>query len=254
MYINYFLIFQKANNMDEIKNVRSVPGWQTDVHVKEISMADAATLINKTSVRQLDEFGFIIKNDPTQKFILENNKCACCGLIGNRAIVDFALDKKHQPTNELEINFYAETTTKIRGQTALVLMTIDHILPRKQYPNRNDQSNWQVFCYPCNYFKLDSNMSIQTMRAIMPLAQHINRNMKLMNQVAEVNAKLIKEVERAKKLIECLNLGLANMDAANPKKAWLQNKFDTAVLDYKRLKKTLEEIELKSQIAGSANV
>jgi 5-methylcytosine-specific restriction endonuclease McrA len=74
--------------------------------------------------------------------------CAHCGIIGKFFAKERHVDKNNKPLSVgFHFNLYA-----IDKNGEDVLMTKDHILPRSKQ-GRNNLSNYQTMCEPCNSIK-----------------------------------------------------------------------------------------------------
>lgn len=121
--------------------------------LKEIfNLLDTAETISvesktgKNKVIKLDN-DLLYKDSDRYKLFRKNNKCVSCGLEG------LYFKKKLTPGNKnttCHLNMFGVTKN---GQE--VMFTKDHIIPKSK-GGKNDMSNYQTMCEPCNMLKANN--------------------------------------------------------------------------------------------------
>lgn len=99
-----------------------------------------------------DGVNYVAKMNSQRYFLFrENNRCVCCGIVGNKVY----LEKSPNDVSP-HFNLYGE-----RGNQ-LVLLTKDHIKP-KSLGGKDKHSNYQTMCSVCNSLKGHANISIHNL-------------------------------------------------------------------------------------------
>lgn len=94
----------------------------------------------------------------------ENHKCVCCGRAGQFFIAERHLNDEQ---NHVYMNLYG-----IDNSSALVMMTVDHILP-DSYGGRYHDSNFQTMCQPCNGKKRNEMTNTEIELVLLNLKDHV---------------------------------------------------------------------------------
>jgi 5-methylcytosine-specific restriction endonuclease McrA len=95
---------------------------------------------------------YVAKMNSQRYFLFrENNRCVCCGIVGNKVY----LEKSPNDVSP-HFNLYGERDNQ------LILLTKDHIKP-KSLGGKDKHSNYQTMCSICNSLKGHANISVHNL-------------------------------------------------------------------------------------------
>ncbi len=111
----------------------------------------------------LEGYNVIISSSRLNLF-RTNQVCVCCGLKGNRFILEFQCKPGTKSKEVPHLNLYAGWNPKDNFNSSLTLMTKDHIIATAN-GGKNDPNNYQTMCNICNSnVKLHHNVSMPILR------------------------------------------------------------------------------------------
>lgn len=152
-----------------LKSLRTTGIHNAEISVKSVSYQQKPNGIKKLSWKKLlkeidGDLSIMVSISGkktrakmnSQRFSLfrENNKCVCCGIVGNTTLVEM-----HDGDESPHLNLYATSSE------GLVLMTRDHIHPRCR-GGKDHLSNYQTMCSTCNSLKGHASLRLADLKKL----------------------------------------------------------------------------------------
>lgn len=154
---------KKANNKNlgkdfDIKNKKIIEYSKNDI-VKIAEYSSKEIFNSLSGENPYEEYNvkdkiYKVKINIKDLIFKENPYCVVCGLYGSKIILEESLSK-----NSCHFNLYGEEDGE------LILMTKDHIRPRK-FGGGNNFSNFQVMCSICNQLKGSSFIRLENLKLL----------------------------------------------------------------------------------------
>lgn len=158
------------------------------IHLAEFDPNYIFSMITENEIKrefEIDGRTYYVKmNSQRYHLFRENSSCVCCGIVGNKMVLDMNLD------SSVHFNLYAEDNGR------LVLMTKDHIVP-KSLGGPDELNNYQTMCCICNNLKGSSNLELEDIRNLKDIWENHSKLPKkeLRKLINMTRSKLEKEKE-----------------------------------------------------------
>ena len=185
--------------------------------------------------------------NPRYHLFAHNRACVCCGVIGNRWLLDQQTDPKFH--GSLHFNLYAETGTRDNPSPHYILMVKDRIIPKKQ-GGGDDYENLQTMCCNCSYMREHADLSIEQIRRVLFVAYRIYKSTFVLHQTQSRLHKLDAKHRKAVGTVEHINDALDAGLIKDEKKVELIAKIARCRVEAKDLAALIRKIELDAQVSG----
>lgn len=230
---------------------RFVPSSREPKHIGEFPMEEVFANLTevpdeqKIVIYSVDGRDYRVNVGNSRYHLFKANRaCVCCGLIGNRLILDEIFDRP----GCYHFNLYAEQKDHGSETTYMVTMTRDHVIP-KSAGGLDEYSNYQTLCYNCNTFKAQTNLSLEAIRQCIFTAHRIYKSTATLNLTKKklhLNKFSLESIQNSVDAIEKGMQKCTNPDSIKAMKAKQESRRELAI----RLKSVIEKIELEAQRTG----
>lgn len=159
--------------------VDKMGGRKSPSEVERIARFDPEDVLNRLKPGKSKSSWCRVESDSTRipgsmssvlvREFRKSRECAGCGIIGNVMFLEKTPNLKSGKTPYINFfNLYAETKRLGDDEERFILMTIDHIIPRRS-GGSEDPSNLQVMCALCNMLKDWLNIDASGIRKSLSL-------------------------------------------------------------------------------------
>lgn len=183
--------------------------------------------------------------NPRYHLLNKTRQCECCGIIGNRIFLCEDPDN-----NCYNLNLFGETRDRPNSTPHLVLLTQDHIIPKRD-GGSDELSNLRCLCILCNELRDNSGLDIRKMQIFMFSAYRIYRG-SLTNRLTCKNIdELIRRAAKLTNMVNAITAGLSQIRSEEQKERVSQKLID-ARCELHELNKQINEALITSQTSGIA--
>lgn len=176
----------------------------------------------------------------------KTRKCNCCGLYGTKMFLATFQEKNN---SGYCFKFFAENKSPNDRESYLTLMTMDHIVAKKD-GGTDDLNNLQCLCINCNQLKnIFEPVPLNKIKSCLFSAYRSYRSTISIQKTIKKNKQDYLLVEKLERLVENITLNLSKIEDTEKQKVIHQKMID-AQSQLVELKEKLKDQEIQAQIKG----